>query len=652
MFLAALLLLAAPQAGDPTMESLVRELRSDEGDARSNATARILESWSRWKDPDLSILDGAVRDADPEVSARAAEIRGRIRVRRALGKTLVERIPRVDEAFYRGDDAAKLAALREAKKIWKDGGLAQGDLADLQVVATDSKWSDPTAFEEFLREPDAQRVFLAAQDLEARARVRTREVEILGRQGKERSEKVAEYLHDGAPEVRTAALRVMGGIQARELAPKVAALLKDRNPGVRSEALALLGSWETKEYAADFATLLEDPVGPVRWRAAAALGALGQRTTGPQIARLLKDPFAPTRAEAAMTLGVFGAREFAPNLVPLLSDPQAIVRRSAAYALGRFGAVELAPLLKPLLRDKDPEVRTTAAHTLGQLAVLDGLVDLLRDGDPEVRAEAAWVLGYGASPEAVRRIAALLEDRDAEVRHAAVQALGLHRAREFRAGAAALLQDRSDWVRSEAAVTLGRIGVAEDARRIAALLRDPDRKVRVTAALALGDLGAGDPDGILAGLEGDPDRLLGLASTLSLVRLGKGDAAALRRIFQEISTNDLAFACLGTTASDVASFVQSREAWALLDRPLKVTRAVETWTDLSSALSDAGLKLEIQTEGMIGRLDRGSPMTGRNALSWLLGRFGVPDVVLEDRKIRLMDRRDSLLYWQKRLEGK
>ena len=82
------------------------------------------------------------------------------------------------------------------------------------------------------------------------------------------------------------------------------------------------------------------------------------------------------------------------------------------------------------------------------------------------------------------------------------------------------------------------------------------------------------------------------------------------------------------------------------------TRAVETWTDLSAALSDAGLKLEIQTDCMIGRLDRGSPMIGRNALTWLLGRFAVPDVVLEDRKIRLMDRRDSLLYWQKRLEGK
>src|SRR5689334_18956984 len=136
MFLAALLALstvegllpAAPQAGDPTMESLLRELRSDDADARSNATGRILESWFRWKDADLSILDGAGRDADPEVSARAAEIRARIRVRRSLGKTLVDRIPRVDEAFYRGDDAAKLAALRSAKKTWKEGGLTPGDL--------------------------------------------------------------------------------------------------------------------------------------------------------------------------------------------------------------------------------------------------------------------------------------------------------------------------------------------------------------------------------------------------------------------------------------------------------------------------------------------------------------------------------------------
>jgi hypothetical protein len=127
-----------------------------------------------------------------------------------------------------------------------------------------------------------------------------------------------------------------------------------------------------------------------------------------------------------------------------------------------------------------------------------------------------------------------------------------------------------------------------------------------------------------------------------------GASAAL----QEVATNDLAFACLGMAASDTASFVHSKEAWDLLSRPLKLARSVESWTDLSSALFDAGLKLEVQADGPIGRLDRSHALTGRDALAWLLGRFSTPALVLEDRKVRLLDRRDGLLYWQKRLEGK
>jgi hypothetical protein len=217
---------------------------------------------------------------------------------------------------------------------------------------------------------------------------------------------------------------------------------------------------------------------------------------------------------------------------------------------------------------------------------------------------------------------------------------------------AKLLQDPVAWVRSEAVVTLGRIGGKADAPDIATLLRDPDRKVRVNAALALGELGAGDPEGILATLERNPDRLLGLASTLSLARLGKGSPATLRAALKEIAADGLAFAVLGTVASDVASFVHSREAWTLLDRPLKLQRSIETWKDLSAALSDAGLTLEVQADCVIGRLDKSHGLTGRDALAWLLGRFWTPTLVLEGKKVRIMDRRNGLVHWQNWLDGK
>lgn len=655
MVLAALLLLSAAGIGDKTMESLLRELRSDDPAARSNATANLLAAWPRWKDADLAELEKASLDPDPDVSGRALEAHARIRIRRTLGEKLVNGISRIDDAFYKGDDDAKLEALGAAKTLWKAGTLTREDLTGLERLASRAKWTQPQELDRFLSEPDARMTFAVSPNSAIRARGRIKEVELLGTEGRKRSGQVAEYLSDGAPEVRETALRVIGSFQAREQAPKVAALLKDSQAGVRDEALSLLRAWGAKEYARDYLLLLEDPNAGVRRRALQALGSCGPQESGPHIAKFLKDPFAPTRAEAAMALGCLGCREFAGDVLPLLEDSHGMVRRSAAFALGKLGAVEAAFRLKPHLKDLDPTVRLTSAESLGQLGYdfqAEEIADLFRDSESEVGVEAAWVLGFSASGDGVRQIALLLEDRDVDVRHHAVWALGLTKARGCRAEVAALLQDRFAWVRAEAVVALGRIGNKEDAPAIASLLRDPDRKVRVSAALALGELGAGDPEGILAGLTRDPDRLLGLSSALSLARLGKSSPAALRALLREIETDSLAFACLGTAASDVASFVNGREAWTILERPLKLQRSVETWKDLSTALSDAGLTLEVQTDCGIGRLDKSHALTGRDALIWLFGRYRNPVLVLDGKKVRLMDRRDGLIFWQSWLEGK
>ncbi|HVE42006.1 MAG TPA: HEAT repeat domain-containing protein [Planctomycetota bacterium] len=648
-------LLIPALGGDETMESLLQKLRADDPDVRTAAGQDLLAAWPRWKAEDLEKLEEAARDADPELSGRAAELRSRIRIRRTMGQNLFDRIAKADDAFYSGDDAAKVVVLGEAKTIWKAGKIGKEDLGGLESLAMHARWTDPKALDRFLSGPEARQTFSIPPDAESRMRVRIKEVESLGSEGKKRSLQVAEFLRDSAPEVRTTALRVMGGLQSREQAPSVAALLKDKHDGVRGEALALLGSWDAKEYASDFMLLLEDSSGQVRRRATEALGTWGQKDAGPRIARLFKDPFAPTRAEAAAAVGAFGAREFAAELAPLLADPQAMVRRNAAYAFGKFGDSRYAGRLKDLLQDRDPEVRLAAALSLGQLGSTfqaDGILPLLRDADPDVRDEAAWVLGFAASKESMRHLALLLEDPDVELRHGAVQALGRLRARDFRAAVSALLEDPSAWVRSEAILSLARIGGPEDAPAIAAKLRDPDRKVRVSAAVALGELGVGDPQGALADLERNDDRLLGLSSTFSLTRLEKIGPAAQRQAIGEVAADRLAFACLGTFASDVESFVHGREAWDILERPLKLQRSIESWKDLSAALSDAGLVLEVETDCLLGRLDKSQSLSGRDALAWLLGPYFTPAVVLDGRKVRLMDRRDAVAFWKSRLERK
>lgn len=648
-------LLAVAGLKDDTLEALLEGLRSEDPAVRTKAAGGVLSGWKRWTKEDLARLDDASMDSDPEVNARATDLRSRISLRRTLGITVVEKVAGADEAFHTGDDAAKLLVLTKARDLWRSDELGADHLRGLELLASRAAWSDPKVLERFLKKEEGGRVFAIPTDPQARVRLRAKEVELLADGGAKQARQVAEFLGDDAPEVRATALRVIAEMKAKEQAPKVAALLRDKSAGVRGEALALLGGWGAREYSTDLVELLGDPNGHVRWRAAEALAGWGQKDVAPRIAKLLRDPYAPSRAEAASALAGFGAREFAPEIAPLLGDPHAAVRRAAAFAVGRLGAGEFAGAVEKLLQDRDPYVRLTAAQALGQIGEgvsMETIVPLLKDGDPEVRFEAAWVLGRVAPREAGRRVAGLLDHPDAEVRHGVAHSLGHLGAREFRPPIVLLLADPSAWVRSEAVLALGRLGEKEDAEAIGRRLGDADRKVRINAALALGDLGAGDPGEVLAGAERDKDRLLRLASTLSLMRLGLRDVAAQREALREIATDDLAFACLGTSAAEAFSRAHARDAWDRLGRPLALTRSVESWGDLTDALSGAGLALRVEVPCGLGRLDRRLQVTGRQALEWLLGRLDPPAIVLEGRTLRLMDRRAALVHWQKRLDGK
>lgn len=641
------LFLLTPLLQDETMDALLQGLQSDDPEIRTQATGGLLAGWKRWKEEDLEKLDEASEQRDPEISGRASDAGSLIRIRRTLGETVVEKIPGADRAFHSGNDTAKLGVLTWAKELWQRGELS--DTNGLELLAGRARWNDPKVLTRFLDRQHGKWVFAIPLDPRARDGLRAKEVELLGGEGKRRTGKIAEFLGDEAPEVRAAALRAIGGLGAKEQAPKVAALLKDRNAGVRGEALALLGDWGSKEFAPDFVGLLDDPSGQIRLRAVEALAGWGQRDVAPRIAKLLKDPVAQSRAEAAAALGSLGAREFAPEIAPLLEDSHASVRRCAVYAIGKLGARGSAAVVRKLLKDPSPDVRLSAAQSLGQLGTdLDALVPLFRDDDPEVRAEAVWVLSRVGPKETLRRLVDLLEDRDPEVRHGAVRALGRPGAREFREPVARLCSDPSTWVRAEALQSLGRLGGKEDAETLAARLRDPDRKVRIHAALALGEVGA---EG-LQGLERDADRVLGLSATLSLIRAGSRGVAAQKEALREISANDVAFAVLGTVATETFSRTHAKESWDRLAQPLALRKPIESWKDFSEAFSEAGLALDVQAPFAIGRLDDRVQVTGREALEWLLGRLDAPAIVLEGRTLRLMDRRAALVAWQKRLDGR
>ena len=74
---------------------------------------------------------------------------------------------------------------------------------------------------------------------------------------------------------------------------------------------------------------------------------------------------------------------------------------------------------------------------------------------------------------------------------------------------------------------------------------------------------------------------------------------------------------------------------------LTLRRSVDSWKDLSAALSDLGLTLELQTDCAIGRLDQSRALSARDAISWLIGRHLTPLVVLDGRTVRILDRSEG-----------
>ena len=352
-------LLALLALQDPSMDSLLEKLRSDDPVVREKGAVELLKGWKGWSEQDLARLEGGARDPDPEVGARAVETRERIRIRRSLGENLLAKVPDADEAFHTGSDKAMLNVLIKAKECYQRGELAREDLEGLEFQAGAARWNDPAVLGRFIKEFGGGVLLTLPTDPAARARVRAKAVLAMGGEGSKRIQQVTGYLGDEAPEVRATALRVIDSLEAREQAPKIAALLRDPNAGIRGDAVSLLSRWNVKEYAPDFVKLLEDPSAQVRRRAAETLGGWGQKEVAPDLAKLLKDPYAQTRAEVATALGSLGAREFTEDVAKLMADPQPAVRRSAAYAIGRFGAKEHAGALEALLADRDPDVRIT-----------------------------------------------------------------------------------------------------------------------------------------------------------------------------------------------------------------------------------------------------------------------------------------------------
>ncbi|MBI3855399.1 MAG: HEAT repeat domain-containing protein [Planctomycetes bacterium] len=509
--------------------------------------------------------------------------------------------------------------------------------------------------------------------------------------------KIATLLQDPALEVRSTAAQALDGLDAREQAgelirtlrnpdsnghggcpyayaqtafrrwkplevlPQILDLLKESSAYVRSITLTTLDQMEAPIPEAVLVSLLDDPDPMIRQRACARLGEAGAKTAVPAIRALLDDP--EDRLCAAGVLYDLGDARGTAELEKRLSDPDPSARAEAATTLGRtqalaglLGSLDVwrqGPLMRTLadrnIREAIPEIvaqlagpcRQAAAEALGRLhadAHAADLARLLQDADFSVRYEAAGAL---LKLDAGRASAALLAAIDREggllisqsredlmTRLRPVDAL-IRRAR-----------DPDPILRERAIELLGKIGGPEARKAVAAALADPDPVVRRGAVEALSALDDVDP---LAALLKDPNSIVRVAAAGALCLHGRKEAA--RVLLDEAERRT------GVDLTPLNALRRPKE-WAVLvgtkaGSPLS-GRKPELFQSLAKL---SGLKIDVLRDSHSGDAWVPAEESVAEAMERLLTRTPYA-LVVEEGRLRLLPRADSLAFWKAWAEGR
>jgi HEAT repeat protein len=338
---------------------------------------------------------------------------------------------------------------------------------------------------------------------------------------------LARVASDRDPQVRAAAITVIGGIENERSKTILLQALRDSHPDVRRAALDQLKRHLGVGIQPALATALRDADGGVRGRAARLLEQSGWRPVDQldqiwyAIARgqlkqaaahgaiairalesILSGGGYNLQVAAVEALGSISDERVFKSLVRALRSTDHTVCIAAIAALSNTGGPRTVDELTPMLKHKDHRVRVAAIESLAMLdapRIAQSLCNLLKDAMWDVRCAAAEGLAKAKDPQAVDGLVAILEDKYADVRSAAAASLG--RLGDARAiGPLVLaLKDTETSVRKAAATALDQIdpkwAQSEAASRMASELRaafnSPDWFVRYAASTALELIGHG-----------------------------------------------------------------------------------------------------------------------------------------------------------------
>lgn len=309
-------------------------------------------------------------------------------------------------------------------------------------------------------------------------------------------------LRDLMPQVKSAAIRVVGAYGVQSAVPHLLRLMKSESEEhvaglVRTEsvvyesALVLGEQFQVPEVESFWLEALGKGESEHLLDAIRVLGILRSAAAVDMLLGNLHAPDAATRVAAAEALGQIGAAAAVdPLLLALARDTAGDVRAACAEALGHLHDRYAVEPLKDALQDSDHAVQLAAVTALGQLGGEDVVVALLTvlQGDtlPQTRSAIARALGHLGDPAGTRALELLLlNDGDYNVQYSAALGLAdLANPRAIEVLRAGLRQD-NPLLQQAAARGLGLVRDAHAAPAIYELLQSPERGVRHAAAIAL-----------------------------------------------------------------------------------------------------------------------------------------------------------------------
>ncbi len=306
-----------------------------------------------------------------------------------------------------------------------------------------------------------------------------------------RSEALAEVLDEPVPELRIAAVTLLGRTGDAAAAPAVVDCLGDEDPRVRARAARACGRLADPRAVEPLLEQIDDEVAAVRREVATALGSIGGDAAASGLAETVEDPESGVRRAAVTALGEVGDPTTVQAVTGALGDDSERVRRAAVYAL--LSLMANAPA------DRSHEVREEVLAELREApgsVVVTSLTEILDEAqEPTRRRNAAWLIGRVASgegTEALHALADALGDDDqmtAKMAATSLTELGAERT-ESRLITVVESSERSSRARANAAFALGKVG-GEPARTALDSLVDEteDEEIRKRAFTALSRLG-------------------------------------------------------------------------------------------------------------------------------------------------------------------